>query len=57
MHVQERIWRKVHYNALFGDGKRRKTAIAELAENKKTASRGDPLPDGPGWDGIAAGTG
>jgi hypothetical protein len=32
MHVEGGIWRKVHYSALFGDGKR-----AEKALNTKSA--------------------
>jgi hypothetical protein len=35
MHVLGEFWRKVHYSALFGDGKRGKMGVFALSKNQE----------------------
>jgi hypothetical protein len=34
MHVWDGIWQKVHYNAVFGDGKRGKSALNAVPKDR-----------------------
>jgi hypothetical protein len=35
MHVEDGFWRKVHYNALFGGGKRQEKLSTQRAEGHR----------------------